>query len=105
MRDAHTMKILQAKQNLAKVPSAYIFSKFSAVTYGIKKVSTFDVLHNKKEIFRWLDNFVGLHEERMPNSLHNLDLSAYSLDICFLFYPLFVKNFDRHLLTCQLVHS
>jgi hypothetical protein len=89
MRNTNAMQILQPQDDLTKIDSRRIFCQFAHLTDGVKKIPTFDIFHNEEEVLCGFYDLVHLDNKWMSNLLHYLDLSAYTLDVCLLFYALF----------------
>lgn len=103
--DSDTVQILKSKDDLTEICLSDFLRESCRVADGIKKISSLHVLHNEEEILGWLDDFVHLNHERVPNGLHYFDLSADPLDVGLLFNPILTENFDGHILSCQFVNS
>lgn len=69
----------------------------------VKQFSFFDELHDEKQLFGGLYDFVKLHYVRMPDKFQYMDFSRDSFNVCYFSYFAFLENFDSDILVGRLV--
>lgn len=62
-----------------------------------EKLTSAGKLHNQIKVFVRLDDLVNLHNIRVVQLLENLDFTADSLDVLFVFDLRFLENFNSDL--------
>lgn len=95
------MYVLDASNQLLEQPTCFHLSESTIATlvllpldYVVEQFATVDVLHHQEQVLSRFDDFVQLHDVRVPNQLQNVNFSADSFDVSDIYNAAFLQYFD-----------
>jgi hypothetical protein len=94
MANAALMDIFDTGNELLKHSYGSLLMKPLVRHNIVKELSILTVFHNQKKLFVSFNYFIELNNIWMSDFFQNFDLSAYPLDILFIFNSIFFEYFD-----------
>ena len=88
------MNVLDSTNDLFKHFTSLLLVHSLLANDVVKKLASFHVLHNQKQMLRSLDDLIELDDVWMTNKFQNVYFSRNTLYICHVNDPVLLKNFD-----------